>query len=237
MLPTVGIARYRSLTVTSSDARWQTRAACTGTPAERWIRDRGGGTYADERAICATCPVRRDCLDYAMSRCEPFGLWAGANERQRRHLRVRFLQRPHPNSCTEDCGCVWDLAARAHFDSLSVRLGPININGPRATHGARATYARGCRCPRCALSASPLRDRLRAAGVDVPAWWSEWVGDDAADDALVPAKALAGLTAELGVEGAADWWRRWFGPDSSPARDRRLLGYAGTLAAFDLEAA
>jgi WhiB family redox-sensing transcriptional regulator len=39
------------------------------------------------KAICATCSVRRDCLDYALRIREPHGIWGGQNELERRvHL-------------------------------------------------------------------------------------------------------------------------------------------------------
>jgi hypothetical protein len=39
------------------------------------------------RAICARCPVRPDCLAYALDTGEAFGIWGGANEDERRAMR------------------------------------------------------------------------------------------------------------------------------------------------------
>jgi hypothetical protein len=39
------------------------------------------------KLFCATCPVRQDCLDYAMDNVEEFGIWGGLTERERRNLR------------------------------------------------------------------------------------------------------------------------------------------------------
>ena len=36
------------------------------------------------KAICAQCPVKRDCLDYAVAIREPHGIWGGLNELERR---------------------------------------------------------------------------------------------------------------------------------------------------------
>jgi WhiB family transcriptional regulator, redox-sensing transcriptional regulator len=35
-------------------------------------------------AICMTCPVRAECLDYALEARERFGVWGGLTEKQRR---------------------------------------------------------------------------------------------------------------------------------------------------------
>lgn len=38
------------------------------------------------KMICASCPVRQPCLDYAISIREPHGIWGGLNENERRQL-------------------------------------------------------------------------------------------------------------------------------------------------------
>lgn len=42
-------------------------------------------------ALCASCPVRAECLDYAIEAGERFGVWGGLTEKQRRKhvLRLR----------------------------------------------------------------------------------------------------------------------------------------------------
>ena len=35
-------------------------------------------------ALCATCPVRIDCLEYALEARERFGVWGGLTEKQRK---------------------------------------------------------------------------------------------------------------------------------------------------------
>jgi len=34
----------------------------------------------------SACPVRQECLDYALRVREPFGIWGGLNEAERRAL-------------------------------------------------------------------------------------------------------------------------------------------------------
>lgn len=37
--------------------------------------------------MCQSCPVRADCLGYAMTAVERYGVWGGIAERGRRRLR------------------------------------------------------------------------------------------------------------------------------------------------------
>jgi len=39
------------------------------------------------KAICAGCPVRSQCLEYALVAGEKHGIWGGASERERRRIR------------------------------------------------------------------------------------------------------------------------------------------------------
>ena len=47
---------------------------------ERLIRERKA------KAICAVCPVRVECLNYAIRIREPHGVWGGLNEIERRAM-------------------------------------------------------------------------------------------------------------------------------------------------------
>jgi WhiB family redox-sensing transcriptional regulator len=38
------------------------------------------------KAICATCPVREACLEFALTNREHDGVWGGATERERRRI-------------------------------------------------------------------------------------------------------------------------------------------------------
>jgi WhiB family transcriptional regulator, redox-sensing transcriptional regulator len=54
---------------------------------ERDIRERKA------KSICASCPVRLDCLNYALSRPEKYGTWGGLNEEERSAERRRRMRR------------------------------------------------------------------------------------------------------------------------------------------------
>jgi WhiB family redox-sensing transcriptional regulator len=41
------------------------------------------------KSICRVCPVNAECLDYALTIREPYGIWGGLTETERRsHLTL-----------------------------------------------------------------------------------------------------------------------------------------------------
>jgi WhiB family redox-sensing transcriptional regulator len=66
---------------------WHALAACRGKGTDAFFPDRGE-PLDDARAVCAGCPVRRECLDFALEgSTHLYGVWAGTSERERRRLR------------------------------------------------------------------------------------------------------------------------------------------------------
>ena len=49
-------------------------------------KDEKAEREAQAKAICATCPVREACLEYALRIREPHGIWGGMSEAERRPL-------------------------------------------------------------------------------------------------------------------------------------------------------
>lgn len=67
---------------------WQQDAACRDAdPALFFANDDGNQKAALE--LCATCPVRRPCLEHALATREPYGIWGGADEHERKRLMRR----------------------------------------------------------------------------------------------------------------------------------------------------
>jgi WhiB family redox-sensing transcriptional regulator len=69
---------------------WQTDALCAQTDPEAFFPEKGGSTR-DAKKVCAACNVRSQCLEYALSNDERFGIWGGLSERDRRRLRKRAV--------------------------------------------------------------------------------------------------------------------------------------------------
>lgn len=68
---------------------WVAQAECRGAPIEWFFPPRGGtGGRLKGRALCAVCPVQAECEEWARSAPEPFGLWGGLTEKERRSKRI-----------------------------------------------------------------------------------------------------------------------------------------------------
>jgi WhiB family transcriptional regulator, redox-sensing transcriptional regulator len=75
---------------------WRFLAACRGEDSSFFFApnyfERRGQKDAREavaKRICAKCPVRAECLDYALTNKETHGIWGGLNEMERRALLRR----------------------------------------------------------------------------------------------------------------------------------------------------
>ena len=75
---------------TSAPAGWRDRAACRDTDLDLFFPGRGESAEPARR-VCAACPVRQPCLDYAISHGITHGIWGGLAERDRRALRTRHV--------------------------------------------------------------------------------------------------------------------------------------------------
>jgi len=85
--------RGQDVTALHAPEDWETRAACRGQSAAIFFApthfERKEARAARERqakAVCAACPVRKECLNYALRIREPHGIWGGLSEVERRSL-------------------------------------------------------------------------------------------------------------------------------------------------------
>jgi WhiB family transcriptional regulator, redox-sensing transcriptional regulator len=79
-----------SATPAPMPADWRRRAACRGSDLGLFFPGRGESAEPARR-ICAACPVREPCLDYALRHGITHGIWGGLAERDRRALRTRHV--------------------------------------------------------------------------------------------------------------------------------------------------
>lgn len=70
---------------------WRSLSACRGEDPKLFFPSPRSITacvqLARARAICRRCPVCRECLDYALTTGQEFGIWGGKSEDERRALR------------------------------------------------------------------------------------------------------------------------------------------------------
>ena len=76
---------------------WRDRGLCAQTDPEAFFPEKGGSTRA-AKAVCRSCEVAAECLEYALAHDERFGIWGGMSERERRRLR---RQAAVPGYCPE----------------------------------------------------------------------------------------------------------------------------------------
>lgn len=65
---------------------WATEARCLNADPDVFFPEKGGSTREAKR-ICGECPVRPECLEWALENDERFGIWGGMSERERRKLK------------------------------------------------------------------------------------------------------------------------------------------------------
>jgi WhiB family transcriptional regulator, redox-sensing transcriptional regulator len=85
------LARISARLGRCDDGRWRDLAACAGRGTVEFFPV--GHTRRSQRqeraakAICGACPVREECLDFALVSLQNDGIWGGLNEDELRSLR------------------------------------------------------------------------------------------------------------------------------------------------------
>ena len=65
---------------------WAAYGACRGADPGLFFAATDGGDTRTAQRICAGCPVRDDCLDWALMAGVSYGVWGGTTEQERRRL-------------------------------------------------------------------------------------------------------------------------------------------------------
>lgn len=85
------------------DTVWIEQASCLNHDPELFfpVGTTGPAVVQAERAktVCAGCPVRGECLRWALDTCQDAGVWGGLDEEERRVIRRqrrRALAEQHP---------------------------------------------------------------------------------------------------------------------------------------------
>jgi len=74
---------------------WQQRGRCRDTDASVFFpptvfehKPEREAREAKAKAICAGCPVRLKCLEWALAVRDPHGVWGGCSESERKQILV-----------------------------------------------------------------------------------------------------------------------------------------------------
>lgn len=97
------VARRHPLLALAADAPSWDGAACVGEDPEKWFHDDFSGTAAnadteEAKRICRGCPIREQCLTWALAHDIRFGVWGGldTDERNNRTGQCRTCPTPIP---------------------------------------------------------------------------------------------------------------------------------------------
>ena len=83
------------------DTEWMANGNCASEPPSLFFPSDGVGVEVARR-ICATCPVKEQCLEHALVNRIDHGVWGGASERERRRiLKRRRTAQPSAGRATD----------------------------------------------------------------------------------------------------------------------------------------
>jgi WhiB family transcriptional regulator, redox-sensing transcriptional regulator len=86
-----------SLTLANADYTWRRHAICRDTDPNIFFPVGTTGFALNQidkaKRVCDECPVRVECLDYALETNQDSGIWGGTSEEERRGLRRQYVAR------------------------------------------------------------------------------------------------------------------------------------------------
>lgn len=79
------------------DVSWRRTAACRDTDPGLFFPVGVTGSalvqIEDARSVCMSCSCQEACLEFALRSNQDTGIWGGASEEERRHLRRTYINR------------------------------------------------------------------------------------------------------------------------------------------------
>ena len=128
---------------------WRNLAACRGLNPALFFAERGDTlTVRNARAVCATCPVAAECLEFAIANDETVGMWGGlcGNElRQEKRRRAGGRKGPKPGTTLKPIKHGTDAGYVAHH-----RRGERPCQSCREAHAFRVKVGKAAKRERAA---------------------------------------------------------------------------------------
>lgn len=78
------------------DQSWRALAACKGTPVSEFYPPKGHLVKPAIQAMCAACPVRAECDQYAVLNQPDGGYWGGLSQQERKLRRKAEIKAGAP---------------------------------------------------------------------------------------------------------------------------------------------
>jgi WhiB family redox-sensing transcriptional regulator len=157
--------RARRLFELTAAQDWRADAACRGMDPELFFPSAGDVAGAEAaRQVCAGCPVRAQCLDYALRAPETRGVWGGETDRERRTIRKK-------RGYAEDRGGGAQRGSRQSAETIRQRrerLGTTIVADVNRHGTAYAYLQKKCKCDDCRDWALEASRRRRARGREAP---------------------------------------------------------------------
>ncbi|MBT8239731.1 MAG: WhiB family transcriptional regulator [Acidimicrobiia bacterium] len=79
------------------DVSWRRNAACRDTDPGLFFPVGVTGSalvqIEDAREVCMSCSCQEACLEFALRSNQDTGIWGGASEEERRHLRRTYINK------------------------------------------------------------------------------------------------------------------------------------------------
>lgn len=73
---------------------WRDEAACSDADPQLFFPVGTGPEALDQlhraKAVCETCPVAQECLIFAVTTNQEYGVWGGLDEEERREVRRQW---------------------------------------------------------------------------------------------------------------------------------------------------
>ena len=80
-----------SLALRAADDEWRDRALCRNTDPSLFVPVGTTGVALVQiehaKQVCDQCPVKQECLDFALATNQDSGIWGGLSEEERRVIR------------------------------------------------------------------------------------------------------------------------------------------------------
>lgn len=71
------------------DSRWMAQANCRGLEDPSIMFPERGQSTRPAMRVCGSCPVRSECLEFALENNERHGMWGGTSGRERRRIQAQ----------------------------------------------------------------------------------------------------------------------------------------------------